>query len=209
MSLRTYAFVMAAMAAASGPGWTQGRAGSGAAAHVTGVLAPESGELSAGQRRRLGWRLGRRHARLDGRAGGHDGHGRHDASRRLAKLDEFPGPRICRRCAAQKHRQPHVRHRGLLPDAEDQPRSRAAAAPPKATQADLVRYARAGAQPLDSPQLDPLTGVISWPLILREDTYKEARDALEQLYQQRASMGSLTGTNVARSSRPSALCRRT
>ena len=43
-------------------------------------------------------------------------------------------------------------------------------------------------------ELDPLTGVISWPLILREDTYKEAREALEQLYQQRASMGSLTGT---------------
>ena len=68
-------------------------------------------------------------------------------------------------------------------------------APPKATQEDLVRYAKQRAPSRLSPsELDPLTGVITWPLILREDTYQESRDALEQLYQQRASMGSLTGT---------------
>jgi hypothetical protein len=73
--------------------------------------------------------------------------------------------------------------------------ARAAAAPPKASQADLERYAKQRAPSRLSPsELDPLTGVISWPAILREGTYTESRDALEQLYQQRASMGSLTGT---------------
>jgi hypothetical protein len=73
--------------------------------------------------------------------------------------------------------------------------ARAAMAPPKASQADLERYAKQRAPSRLSPsELDPLTGVITWPAILREDTYKPARDALEELYTQRASMGSLTGS---------------
>ena len=40
-----------------------------------------------------------------------------------AEFDERPGGGLCGRRPAQEHRQPHVRHRRLFPNAEDQPRS--------------------------------------------------------------------------------------
>ncbi len=73
--------------------------------------------------------------------------------------------------------------------------ARAAEAVPKATQEDLARYARQRAPARLSPsELDPLTGTISWPTVLREDDYKAYRDQLEMLYQERAASGSLTGS---------------
>lgn len=75
--------------------------------------------------------------------------------------------------------------------------ARAAEAGPRATQADLARYAKSGApSQLSASELDPLTGQISWPTILKEDSYKESRDRLNELYSERAKIGSLTSEQM-------------
>jgi hypothetical protein len=51
-----------------------------------------------------------------------------------------------------------------------------------------VRLARQQAPDrLSVSQLDPLTGMISWPAPLRRDAYQENRDQLERLFKERAS----------------------
>lgn len=76
--------------------------------------------------------------------------------------------------------------------------ARAAEQGPRPSQEDLQRYARQRAPNRLSPsELDPLTGAISWPSVLREDTYKAYRDQLESLYLKRAEAGYLTGTQRA------------
>jgi hypothetical protein len=76
--------------------------------------------------------------------------------------------------------------------------ARAAEQGPKPTKEDLQRYARQRAPARLSPsELDPLTGAISWPAVLRDAEYKASRDQLEALYQKRAQYGYLTGTQQA------------
>ena len=51
-------------------------------------------------------------------------------------------------------------------------------------------------QPLSSDQLNPMTGAIQWPEILRADAFAETRKSLDALFEKRAKYGSssdLTG----------------
>jgi hypothetical protein len=68
----------------------------------------------------------------------------------------------------------------------------------RATQEDLARYAQARAPSRLSPSdVDPLTGGIEWPTILREDEYAQYRGKLESLFQERARAGYLTSSQRA------------
>lgn len=61
---------------------------------------------------------------------------------------------------------------------------------PRPTQDDLVRYSQARIPDRLSPsELDPLTGQLGWPTILRDDQYAQYRTALETLYGQRSAAG--------------------
>lgn len=64
---------------------------------------------------------------------------------------------------------------------------------PRPTAEDAARYARERAPSrLSASQLDPLSGSINWPPILRDDIYKPYRDTLQSMYNQRAKNGTLT-----------------
>jgi hypothetical protein len=196
MNSRSYAFVLAALAAASGVWWTQGQGGAQEQQPTSQGFWPQS-QASFPQTNVGGW-------------GGGWGGGmpastaEQGAMMGMADMMQAAGARNLMNSQAlgfvEDARRKNIDNRMYGTEAYFQMKktnreARAAAAPPKATQADLVRYAKQRAPSRLSPsELDPLTGVITWPLILREDTYQESRDALEQLYQQRASMGSLTGT---------------
>jgi hypothetical protein len=61
---------------------------------------------------------------------------------------------------------------------------------PRPTREDLVRYSQARMPDrLSVSDLDPLTGDIGWPTVLRDDQYGQYRQALETLYAQRAAAG--------------------
>jgi hypothetical protein len=63
---------------------------------------------------------------------------------------------------------------------------------------DLIRYASQRAPDRLSPSaLDPLTGVISWPTVLRSEIYEADRQKLEVLYASRSATGYLTPEQVA------------
>lgn len=58
---------------------------------------------------------------------------------------------------------------------------------PKPTSEQMFRLAKERApNRLNANQLDPLTGQISWPVILEEDAYKAYREKLDELFMQRA-----------------------
>lgn len=66
------------------------------------------------------------------------------------------------------------------------------------TMEDLIRYASQRAPDRLSPSiLDPLTGVISWPTVLRSELYQADRQKLEALYASRSASGYLTPEQVA------------
>ena len=68
--------------------------------------------------------------------------------------------------------------------------ARAAEAGPRPTREDLERYAKARTPDrLSVSELDPLTGRIEWPMVLRDEQFKQHRDALEALYDQRSAAG--------------------
>ena len=68
----------------------------------------------------------------------------------------------------------------------------------KPTMEDLIRYAEQRAPDRLSPSgLDPLTGVISWPALLRSEAYRADREKLELLYASRSATGYLTAEQVA------------
>jgi hypothetical protein len=196
MSLRSYAFSLAALAASSAAFWTQGQGNAQQQASPSQGIWPQS-QASFPQTNVGGW-------------GGGWGGGMHASTAEqgammgMADMMQAAGSRNLMNSQAlgfvEDARRKNIDNRMYGTEAYFQMKktnreARAAAAPPQATQADLVRYAKQRAPSRLSPsELDPLTGVITWPLILREDTYTESRDALEQLYQQRASMGALTGT---------------
>jgi len=61
-------------------------------------------------------------------------------------------------------------------------------------QAQRLAYIRANPpqlRPSDS-ELDPVTGAISWPLLLRMKDFNEQRQKLDKLFEQRAARGDLT-----------------
>ena len=75
--------------------------------------------------------------------------------------------------------------------------AQAAERAPRPTTEDLIRYAAEGKPNRLSPgELDPVTGVISWPPLLREKRYEPNRKKLELLYADRSAAGYLSGEQV-------------
>jgi len=65
---------------------------------------------------------------------------------------------------------------------------RDAARTPRASMEDLVRYAQAGKPKQLSPgELDPVSGSINWPILLRTDGFADDRAKLEATFGRRAS----------------------
>lgn len=197
MNLRSYAFVLAALAAASGVLWTHGQGRAQQQPAPSQGFWPQS-QANFPQTAQGGGGWG-------GTWGGsHASTAEQGAMMGMADMMQSAGSRNLMNAQAmgfvEDARRKNIDNHMYGTEAYFQMKktnreARAAAAPPQASQADLERYARLRAPSRLSPsELDPLTGVISWPAILREDTYKPSRDALEQLYVQRASMGALTGT---------------
>ena len=61
---------------------------------------------------------------------------------------------------------------------------------PQATSEQLHRLAALGAPSrLDANRLDPVSGSISWPLVLRQASYADYRQALEQRFAERSQTG--------------------
>jgi len=59
---------------------------------------------------------------------------------------------------------------------------------PRVTQEQAIRIAKMATPPrLDSTQLDPLTGHIEYPLVLRDGRFAENRSQLDSLFAHRAS----------------------
>ena len=68
--------------------------------------------------------------------------------------------------------------------------ARAAAAGPPVTQEQAIRIAKMAAPArLGSTKLDPVTGHISYPMVLTQDVYKPYRDRLDHLFAERAASG--------------------
>jgi hypothetical protein len=68
--------------------------------------------------------------------------------------------------------------------------ARAAAAGPPVTQEQAIRMATMAAPArLGSTRLDPVTGHISYPMVLTQDVYKPYRDRLDHLFAERAASG--------------------
>jgi hypothetical protein len=65
---------------------------------------------------------------------------------------------------------------------------------PRLSTEQLYRIAAESApKRLSSSAVDPLTGGIAWPLVLREDMFTEHRDKLQDLFTERASSGGAIG----------------
>lgn len=61
---------------------------------------------------------------------------------------------------------------------------------PRATREDAMRYSQSRMPDRLSPsELDPLTGQIGWPTVLRDEQYAQYRDALTKLHNQRTAAG--------------------
>ncbi len=70
--------------------------------------------------------------------------------------------------------------------------ARAAERGPNPTMAQLVRIAQEGVPKQISPsQLDPISGAITWPTLLKTERYAAGRTELEQLLTKRATSGDL------------------
>jgi hypothetical protein len=64
---------------------------------------------------------------------------------------------------------------------------RASKRSPRLSQEEIARFARQGLpRRLTSAELDPLTGEVSWPVILRDQQYVTEREQLEKLFGKRA-----------------------
>jgi hypothetical protein len=64
---------------------------------------------------------------------------------------------------------------------------------PAPTQEQLIRVSQAKLPDrMTTTDLDPVTGAISWPTVLRADNYKTYRSKLEELYNERAKNGYLS-----------------
>jgi hypothetical protein len=68
--------------------------------------------------------------------------------------------------------------------------SRAAEQGPPVTQEQAIRMAKMAAPPrLGSTQLDPVTGHISYPIVLMDDVYTQYRNRLDKMFSDRAAAG--------------------
>jgi len=68
--------------------------------------------------------------------------------------------------------------------------ARAAEAGPPVTQEQAIRMAKMAAPPrLGSTQLDPVTGHIEYPLVLRDDIFAPNRQEVDALFAKRAASG--------------------
>jgi len=64
---------------------------------------------------------------------------------------------------------------------------------PRPTMEQVVRYASMGLPPrLSSLQLDPVTGDVAWPIVLRDEVYLDDTKYIEKCFRERAAAGSLS-----------------
>jgi hypothetical protein len=71
--------------------------------------------------------------------------------------------------------------------------SRAAESGPKPTMEQLVRIAQEGVpKPLNTSQMDPVSGHLDWPDVLQDSRYAAERREVDQLFAKRAGYGGLT-----------------
>jgi hypothetical protein len=197
MRVQSYAIVLAALAAASGVLWTQGHGNAQQQPANSQSLWPQSQANFPQQNVAGGWGGG-------WGGGSYASTAEQGAMMGMADMMQAAGSRNLMNSQAlgfiEDARRKNIDNRMYGTDAYFQMRktnkeARAAEAAPKASRADLERFARQRAPNRLSPsELDPLTGTISWPAVLREDAYKPYRDELEKLYQQRANIGALTGS---------------
>ena len=76
---------------------------------------------------------------------------------------------------------------------------RAAERRPRATMADLVRYAQAGKPKQLSPsELDVVTGAVYWPAFLKGEDYAKSRAELEAVYARRSSSGAVSAADYVK-----------
>jgi hypothetical protein len=69
---------------------------------------------------------------------------------------------------------------------------------PPLTQEEAYRWAKAlSPKRAGSTQLDPVTGKIAWPIILRDAPYQSAIDQLDAIFAARATQGTLNGDQYA------------
>ncbi|HVU89866.1 MAG TPA: hypothetical protein VHD36_21225 [Pirellulales bacterium] len=70
---------------------------------------------------------------------------------------------------------------------------RASKRSPRLSQNEIMRFARVGLPTrLTSTQLDPLTGQLNWPIILRDAQYADDREQLDKLFAERATASSIS-----------------
>jgi hypothetical protein len=70
--------------------------------------------------------------------------------------------------------------------------ARAAENGPRPTMEQLVRAAQQGApRPLPAGSLDPVSGGVAWPELLKTDDYDPQRTELNELFAKRAELGGL------------------
>lgn len=68
---------------------------------------------------------------------------------------------------------------------------------PRPTQEDLIRYSKAQVPKRLGPNdIDPLTGQIAWPAMLKQGTYAEYRSKLDALFANRAKTSYLNAAQV-------------
>lgn len=73
--------------------------------------------------------------------------------------------------------------------------ARAAARGPRASMADLVRYAQAGKpKPLSPSDVDTVTGDIQWPMLLRTKTFERDGKKIQKVFASRANSEALSPT---------------
>jgi hypothetical protein len=197
MRVQSYVIVLATLAAASGVLWTHGRGQAQQQPATSQGNWPQSQAnfpQSGGGGWGGGWGGGVMHAST----------AEQGAMMGMADMMQAAGSRNLMNSQAlgfvEDAKRKNIDNRMYGTDAYFQMRktnkeARAAEAAPKASRSDLERYARQRAPSRLSPsELDPLTGTIAWPAVLREDAYKPYREQLEKLYLQRANIGALTGS---------------
>ena len=70
---------------------------------------------------------------------------------------------------------------------------RASKRSPRLSEEEIARIARAGLpKRLTTSELDPLTGQINWPIVLRDEQYTPERKELDKLFDERAMASSIS-----------------
>ena len=70
------------------------------------------------------------------------------------------------------------------------------------TMADLARYAQAGMpRRLNPSELDPFTGQVAWPILLRSADFAHDREPIEKILADRAALGTISTADFLRANR--------